>query len=98
MLIYDLIQEEKSKRLYIKNKDEATNYFEQQKLSLEAIKDTKWFQEIKDYWIRVVSTCQTRMRTIKTKDIKKLQWELIAWEEFLSFLDNILLAELDTED
>jgi hypothetical protein len=41
MLIYDLIQEERSKRLYIKDKDEAVNYFEQQKLSLEAIKDTR---------------------------------------------------------
>lgn len=98
MLIYDLIQEERSKRLYIKDKDEAVNYFEQQKLSLEAIKDTRWFKEIRDYWVRVVSACHDRMKTIKTEDIKKLQWELIAWEEFLTFLNNILAAELDKED
>lgn len=95
MYIYDLIQESKSKKTYIKDKDEAINYFEQQKLSLDAIKKTNWFKEIRDYRVRVVSACHDRMKTIKTKDIKKLQWELIAWEEFLSFLDNILSAELD---
>lgn len=98
MLIYDLLSEHKSKQKYITSKDDAMNTFIQQKRSIDAIKHTKWFVEIMDYWKRIVLACNDRLRTVKVDDIKRAQGELDIAMSFLDFLDNILLAELDRED
>ena len=98
MLIYDLLKEYNSKKRYNEDKDEAMINFVKQKQSLDAIKKTKWFQEIREYWQRVVLACNDRMRTIRWEDIKRLQGELDAAMEFLTFLDNILAEELSKED
>lgn len=98
MGIYDMIDEYKSNELYIREKEDAMNYFVKQKQAIDWIRDTKWFMEIRNYRSRVEKNCNERLKTIKTEDIKKLQWELIAATEFLTFLDNILLQDLSKED
>jgi hypothetical protein len=98
MHIYELLKERESKKVYIKNKDEAFTYFAQQKSNLEWIAKTSWFREIRDYRYRVVVWCNERLRTIKSEDIKRIQWELDVAMQFLDFLDNILQREDDSED
>ena len=98
MLINDLLKEYNSKKRYHEDKDEAMISFVKQKQALDAIKTTKGFQEIREYWQRVVLACNERLRTIRSEDIKRLQWELDQAMEFLSFLDNILAEELSKED
>lgn len=98
MLIFDLLKEYQSKKRYHEDKDDAMVAFVNQKKALDAIKKTKWFQEIREYWQRVVLACNERMRTIKGEDIKAVQAELNIAMEFLTFLDNILLEELSKED
>ena len=98
MQIFELLKEYNSKQRYLKDKDEAMEMFIQQKKAIDGIKKTKWFKEIQQYWQRVVLTCNERLRTIKTEDIKKVQWELNIAMDFLSFLDNIMNDDLDRED
>ena len=98
MLIYDLLKEYESKKKYHIDKDDAMVWFVRQKQSIDAIKNTQWFQEIRGYWQRVVLVCNERLRTIRWEDIKRIQWELDQSMEFLNFLDNILAEELSKED
>ena len=98
MLIYDLLKEYESKKKYHESKDEAMVSFVKQKQALDAIKNTNWFKEIREYWQRVVLSCNERLRTIKTEDIKRVQGELDIAMQFLDFLDNILAEELSKED
>ncbi len=58
--------------------------------SMVAIKDTPGFKQIRDYRAREVDTCSTRLRTMKSDDIKWVQAELNLSLRFLEFLDNIL--------
>ena len=98
MQIFNLLNEYNSKKRYHTEKNEAMEYFIQQKRSLEAIKNTKGFKEIKEYRQRVVLACNDRLRTIKSEDIKRVQGELDLAMQFLDFLDSILNEELDKED
>jgi hypothetical protein len=98
MSIFDLLKEHESKKRYHTDKDEAMVAFVKQKQSLDAIKHTKGFKEIRDYWMRVVLACNERLRTIRSEDIKRCQGELDQAMEFLNFLDSILAEELSKED
>jgi len=98
MLIFDLLKENNSKRKFYKEKNEAMEYFMQQRKALKAIEDTKWFKEIRDFFVREVMACNERLRTMKNeKEMFKIQWELDISMRFLDFLDNIL-SDIDKED
>jgi hypothetical protein len=73
MLIYDLLKEYESKKKYHIDKDDAMVSFVRQKQAIDAIKRTKGFQEIREYWQRVVLACNERLRTIRSEDIKRVQ-------------------------
>lgn len=98
MSIFDLLKEYESKKKYHIDKDEAMDSFIKQKQAIDWIKKTKGFKEIREYWQRVVLACNERLRTIRSEDIKRIQWELDQAMEFLTFLDNILWEELTKED
>ena len=97
MSIIDMIADHKSRMVFHKDKDEATELFMQQKLAIDGIKNKAGFKEIRSYRERTVVNCNDRLRTIKTEDIKYLQGELNAAMDFLNFLDN-LQEDLDKED
>lgn len=98
MSVFDLLKEYQSKKKYHIDRDEAMDTFIKQKQALDWIKHTRWFREIREYRQRIVLSCNDRLRTIKTEDIKRVQWELDQAMEFLNFLDNILAEELSKED
>lgn len=93
-----MLKEYNSKKRYYTEKSDAERYFIDQKQAIDWIKTTKWFKEIRDYRQRVVIACNERLRTIKTEDIKRVQWELDCAMQFLDFLDNLLWEELTKED
>jgi hypothetical protein len=98
MLIFDLLKENKSKRKFYRDKNEAFEYFSQQRKALKAIEDTKWFKTIKEFFMLEVSACNERLRTMKSKkDMFRVQWELDISMKFLDFLDNVL-SDVDKED
>ena len=98
MLIFDLLKENKSKRKFYKEKNEAMEYFVQQRKALQAIENTKWFNEIKEFFMREVGACNERLRTMQNeREMFKVQWELDISMRFLDFLDNVL-SDVDKED
>ena len=99
MLIFDLLKEYNSKKRYYKDKNEAMEYFIQQKKSISAIKNTKWFKEIVEFFMREVEACNNRLRTMKSeKEMFRVQWELDLAMKFLDFQSNILTEGLEKED
>lgn len=98
MNILNLLKEYNSNKKYYIEKDDAMQEFVKQKQAIDGIINTKGFKEIKLYWQRVVLACNERLRTIQGSDIKRVQWELDIAMQFLDFLTNISLEELDKED
>ena len=94
MSILDLIAEQKSKQRFLTKKSDARDYFVRQKGAIEAISNTQWFTEIRDYWSREVVACQERLQTIKSEDIKWVQEQLKLGMNFLGFLDNLIHSDL----
>lgn len=98
MGLYDLLKEYQSKKAYNGELDEAMQHFIQQKRAIDGIKKTQWFAEIREYWQRVVVACNERLRTVRSEDIKREQWQLDMALSFLQFLDNLLAEDLDKQD
>lgn len=92
--VLDLLKEQKSLHRVRTQKQDARDHFVSQKKSLEGIKDTPWFKEVKSYWEREVLACQERLRTMKSTDIKAVQAEMDIAMRFLEFIDNILSADV----
>lgn len=72
--------------------DDATKYYEKQKNALKAIKDTSWFQEIKDYWFRELDSCNEKLSKVDAHNVSKvasLQGQMNNARSFLEFLDNM---------
>jgi hypothetical protein len=68
--ILDLLSEQKSKQKYLTSKSDAWDYFVKQQKSIEAIKGTQGFKEIREYRARELISCQERLRTMKSDNIK----------------------------
>jgi hypothetical protein len=79
----------------VADKNEAWDYFVQQKSAIDSISLTPWYKEIVEYWRREVEASQERLRTMKSEDIKAVQAELNLAKRFLAFLENILSANID---
>ena len=95
MKIFDLLDEWKSKQIYITSKSDAEREFEKQQKAIVAISNTIGYEEIKNYWKRVVSNCNERLRTMKSdKEMFRIQWELDQAMSFLDFLDNLTNGDL----
>ena len=91
MSILDLIKEDRSKKKYTNDMSEAVEIFEKQKEAIKGIKNTKWFKEIREYFVGVVGICNERFRTMKSeKDLNYIQWQLEVAMWFLDFIDNLL--------
>lgn len=93
--ILDYIAEQKSKAVFVKDKDNAWDQFVSQKQAIEAISGTNGFKELVDYRAREKAACEKRLSTMKSEDIKAVQAELAQATRFLDFLHNILSADID---
>lgn len=91
MSILDLIKEDRSKKKYTNDMKEAIEVFDKQKEAIKWIKNTKWFKEIREYFVWVVWICNERFRTMKNdKELNYIQWQLEVAMWFLDFIDNLL--------
>lgn len=93
--VLDFFAEQKSKKQFNEELNNAWDHFVKQKSSIESISWTVWFREIVAYWEREVEACEARLATMKSEDIKSVQTELALAKRFLHFIDNILSANID---
>ena len=76
----------------VSNREDATKYFERQKEALFGIRDTGWFQEIKDYWFRVYDDASVAIQSIDAKEVSKVafyQAQMTNAKSFIDRLDNM---------
>jgi len=88
MSILDYIEENRSKKKYLSDIDKAEQYFLNQKNSIIAIRDTNWFKEIRNYWLRVMDSSINRLKTSKETDNNAIE-SLRLSSDFIEFLDNL---------
>jgi hypothetical protein len=93
--VLDFFAEQKSKQQFNTELNNARDQFVKQKSSIESISWTVWFKELVKYWEREVKACEARLATMKSEDIKSVQAELAVANRFLSFISNILSANID---
>ena len=92
MHVLDHVAERKSNNAYIEDKNAARDYFMKQKSAIDAISQTQWFLEIRNYWAREVEAGIQRLRTTKKDwaDLWPVQAEVNLAIRFLDFLENFL--------
>lgn len=91
MNILDLLDKDRESRLeYEKDKEKAFEMYLQEKDALKSIATTPWFITIRNYWKREKEICEKRLATMKSEDIKWVQWELLVATRFLDYLNNML--------
>ena len=99
MLLLDLLKYYNSMKKFFVEKYEAMASFVRQKKAIDWIRDTKWYEAIKSYFVDIAQACNDRLRTMKTeKDMMRVQGELDISMGFLDFLDNLRLETLSKED
>ena len=77
----------------VSSQEEATKYYDWLKNALEGIQDTRWLQEIQEYWLREYDSAVQKLGEVDANDIAKiaiLQATINNARKFLDFLRNIL--------
>lgn len=86
--VLDRIAELKAQRRYIQDKEEALSVFGEQQAALQAIASTEWFQELRNYWLRLLDLSIWRLSTCKGRAYEDAQIEYKTTKDFLDFLDS----------
>lgn len=93
MNIIEMLQEMRSKQKYYANISQAEHLFRQQKVSIQAIKNEPWYNEIKNYRKREIESCIERLKTTKKGELPWVQAHLKVATGFLDFLDSLENAQ-----
>lgn len=89
-----MVKERKAKENYTVDVQKATELFLNQKESIQAIKDTRGLQEIKNYLQRGIDVCENYL----DNSHDKTEWDRkherrTAYREMLKFIENLEKVE-----
>lgn len=92
MHIIELLDELRSKQAYYGTKNEAFDMFRKQAASIQAIRESQGYIEIKNYRKREIAASVQRLKTTKKWELPAVQAELNIATNFLDFLENLEIA------
>lgn len=67
----------------------ATKIYRKQLKDIHNIKDTEWYKQLKDYWIRVKESAEIELQTVNSEFLKITQVKRSIASDFVVFLDNL---------
>jgi len=70
-------------------KDEALIIYKKQLRNIHNIKNTDWYIEIKDYWIREKEWAEDLLKLCSPESLKEVQIKYQTANNFVTFLNNI---------
>jgi len=72
-----------------KEKSEAQEIYKKQLSSIHNIKESDWYKEIKEYWIREKEGANELLKLCSPESLKEVQVKYQTANNFVSFLNNI---------
>lgn len=87
---YDYMKERKDNLKYYTNIADAEEVFKSQLDSLDKITWTKWYQNIKNFFIAQLNEWIMALQEVdtdKTTELARIQWRVALSKKFLDYLD-----------